>query len=1790
MDTLDPLTQQEGSDAGDAAGAMELQPGDVVDHFRVMRLLGRGGMGQVYLARDVQLGRKVALKLLHPQLFDSPRAVARMLAEARITAHFNHPHIVSIYAVGQHRGVPYMALEYMEGETLHQRMLREQLGTRESMRLGLAIAEALIEAHGSNVLHRDLKPGNVYIGRDGRLRVLDFGLAKFATTAGVAADRTQPPLQALPSVQGLKGSPQYMAPEQWQEQDCTPATDIWALGTMLHELLGGARPFPQTNIIQLAMAVTSSEPVPELDNEHLDPELTALVTACLSKDPALRPGAEAVATRLRGLLFGAGQRAREQCPFPGLLPYSGQYQQFFFGRETEIAALVEQLRQAAVCPVVGCSGAGKSSFVQAGVIPRLQEDHAWCVLKLRPGHAPFRALAARLGAAWRDESSVAQQDPDPTIPSERWSAAAAGTPDGARPPGSAAPQLPSESELARQLAHEPLLLSVWLHRLAERHRRKVLLFVDQLEELFTLVEQTQTQQRFLDALLSAAEDPSEPVRVIFTLRDDFLGRLPPGPGLRRALGQMTVISPPGAGELRQILLQPLTAVGYSHDDPALVQRFIDAVQGQPVALPLLSFTMRQLWERRDRKRRVLRRLDYQAMGGVQGALARHARGVLDGLSPAEVDLTRQLLLRMVTPERTRKAQTRERLLAGLPPQAAGVLERLVEARLVSVRKGQSDRDQAEHELAHESLMLRWQQLRRWINESHEDLHFLAEVGQAADLWERRGRHSQEVWRGKALHDAVGRSRRQSKALPPVVEQFLDAGQSHQQRRRRRRRLLLGAGVGVLALLVLVEALVAVAYRQRKQQAEQARIKADRARIQAETQRARAQLEGAREAMTSGSMLEARAKLRGSLQTRDSTEGRLLWWRLRRQPLRWRLRRGGPFFDVVFTPDGRRLAAVGQDQSVYLLDVQTRRMRVLRGHTDQLFAVDISPDGGRLASAGWGGQLRLWDLRTGASRVLHRSGGAIWTLAFSTDGRRLVWGGKDRVVRIYDVVGGKLEPALAGHKATISTLSFCGKHQLASVSRDGEVRLWDLRSGQGKLLGGNGRTLFAAACSPDGSRLATGGEERVVRLWDTASGAVVRRWSSAATVVDATFGPRGRTLALGDEEGLVRIFEMPGGSERRRFVAHRGPVDSLAFDAGGRLLASSSRDKSVALWDLDAPHTRREADAAHQDTVYSVAFAPNDGTLVSCGMDHTIRIWDVPSGALRRVLRQHRSGVFSLAVTPTPRGWLLAAGSMDRTLRLWRMPSAEPLRTLLGHTEAIIRVSFDPSGERLASGSRDRTVRLWDVASGRQRRLLRGHADMVQDVVFSPDGKQLASASRDRKLLLWDLRTGRGRELGRHAGAVRALAFSADGRLLASAGEDHEVRLWELPGLRGRVLARRVPGRIYTLDFSPDGKTLAGACSDGTARLWPVGGGAPRLLRGHGSEVNSVRHSHDGKLLATTSDDYTVRLWEAHSGRPHWRALLILPPLRGGPTDPPVVLTHQGWMPSGGQRPLPRPPGNWAAALEQARQASLTPNGKLLCLLTREGTLQLWDLARDARLAERPAGGASPRLVAANGGCLVLAGRQQQLWHHTAANKKLLLSGVAVLSAGGGRVLAATARQIFELPGGAPRKLAPARPGIASMLLTKRWLVLGFRDGNIELLPRSAGGARSSSSSFEDVPASPVVSLLQGPRGTLVAGYAGGLLGIWNMDNGDRLVHVQLHGPVEHLLRHNGRLHAATALGDRVVLDLSLLQMNHCELLRQVWRGVPVQWQEGLVQRRSPPADHRCLKRAGAGNVPKNGKK
>ncbi|HEY1548294.1 MAG TPA: serine/threonine-protein kinase, partial [Kofleriaceae bacterium] len=720
--------------------------GETLGRYQVRRLLGQGGMGQVYLARDVVLGRSVALKIV-----GGMHDTDRFLDEARAIARLNHPNIVQLYDFGVYRSGIYLALEYVDGITLRERVHRGTLELDEILRHVRAVADALQHAHASSVFHCDLKPSNVMIGRDGRVRVVDFGLARTADT----------------NTKNAGGTPDWMAPEQWLGDAVGDRVDSWALGIVTAELLAGAHPLGESQEVRRRTAMdrdrVASWTCPRTDAPA---SIVELVTRSLEYVPLQRPTAADWKRVLDETVSHRGDALDEDGPYPGLAAFGEGHARFFFGREPEIDEFLERLREATVLPIVGPSGAGKSSFLHAGVIPRLRARERWSVIAFRPGTDPLGQLARHvIGAANERHVDIDAKS--------------------------------QANTLRTDLLETPTLLAARLATLARALDSRVLVAVDQFEEVFTQCASETERAAFLSALLSASDDPLDPVRVVFTVRDDFLGHI-------HGLHSLFVIQKLGPSALRRTVTGPLARYRYELDDPSLIDDLMSEVGATEVAdLPLLQFACRTLWDGRDSSARKLRRATYTEMGGVAGALAHHAERALAQMTPDERRIARQILLQLVAGT-TRRTVARSELVARLGAAADPVLDKLVATRLLVQRVG--DDGTTSVEIAHESLLATWNQLARWIDESRDERRLLDELDDAASLWERRGRRVEETWSVGDLAAARHRAAQLDLKLPPRIEAFLEAGEDRSDRARHRRRLqfagLLGAAAIVGGLAVI----------------------------------------------------------------------------------------------------------------------------------------------------------------------------------------------------------------------------------------------------------------------------------------------------------------------------------------------------------------------------------------------------------------------------------------------------------------------------------------------------------------------------------------------------------------------------------------------------------------------------------------------------------------------------------------------------------------------------------------------------------------------------------------------------------------------------------------------------------------------------------------------------------------------------------------------------------------------------------------------------------------------------
>ena len=698
------------------------------DGLTLERELGRGAMGVVHLARDTALDRPVAVKVVAPE-DPRPAAFERLEMEARAMARLKHPNVVTVFRAGRIDGRPYIVSEYVEGRSLAE--LPRPVPWRRAVSIGLGLARGLAAVHEQGLLHRDLKPSNALLTEGGEVKLGDFGLAA----------RFDP--EAPPAGPGARaGTPRYMAPEVLSRRmPASPRSDVYSLGLVLRELCTGRRPDPG------AVAPVGDLPA------GTDPDFAALIERCLERDPERRwASAVGVAEALERLHAREPAPLAEGNPYRGLEPFEAEHAAAFFGRDADVAAVIERLERQSLVLVAGDSGAGKSSLCRAGVLSRVASGALGrqpVVVTLMPGHRPLDAFAAALA------------------PLLGW----------------------SEHALAQVSSAEPGPVGAML-RNRYRERGGVLLFVDQLEELVTAADPSQAAA--LAALLGELALPAPGVRVLAAVRGDLitkLGALPRlGPLVERSLYLLRPMTP---RDVREAVVRPARSRGVVFESEALVRALVASAAAGAGGLPVLQFALAELWERRDVAAGRITGEALDGLGGVKGALSRHADALLARLGQAQRAAARPLLLQLVGAAGTRVERTEGEL--GLSADGRAALAALVEGRLVHARTAG---DQPSYQLAHDWLIDHWSTLRAWLDEDIGLRALRQRVSAAAGEWERLGRARDALWRERQLEEVRSLSVR---TLGAAEQAFLRASRDRARRRRRGRWLAgLGAAFGVSA--------------------------------------------------------------------------------------------------------------------------------------------------------------------------------------------------------------------------------------------------------------------------------------------------------------------------------------------------------------------------------------------------------------------------------------------------------------------------------------------------------------------------------------------------------------------------------------------------------------------------------------------------------------------------------------------------------------------------------------------------------------------------------------------------------------------------------------------------------------------------------------------------------------------------------------------------------------------------------------------------------------------------------
>ncbi|MBW4578652.1 MAG: PD40 domain-containing protein [Tildeniella nuda ZEHNDER 1965/U140] len=649
-----------------------------------------------------------------------------------------------------------------------------------------------------------------------------------------------------------------------------------------------------------------------------------------------------------------------------------------------------------------------------------------------------------------------------------------------------------------------------------------------------------------------------------------------------------------------------------------------------------------------------------------------------------------------------------------------------------------------------------------------------------------------------------------------------------------------------------------------------------------------------------------------------------------------------FSGIQFSPDGQLLAAADKENTIALWELSGERRRLFKGHTEWVYGLSFSPDGKMLASASVDKTIKLWSINNGKElKTLRGHTDAVTDVSFSPDGKTIASASDDKTIKLWSL-DGKEQRTLKSHTFGIVTVRFSPNSKLlVSASHDKTIKLWSLDGKEPQTFSGHSQAVQAAIFSPDGRTIASTSADKTIKLWNlfgeelqtfkghsdqindivfspdaktiisASDDRAIKQWTVDSKnfypirghtdiVSSANLSPDGTTIASGSRDGTMKLWKV-SGKGLKTFGGYDGWINGISFSPDGKTIAVGSSDNSIKLWNLDGKELKTLT--GHTGSVWGVSFSPDGSLIASASADKTVKLWNL-NGDMLKTFKGHTDVI--LGVSFSPDGSLIASASADKTVKLWNL-DGDLLTTFKGHTDALHSASFSPDGKLLVSGSSDKTVRLWTVDGSLKWLKTIEFDDWITTARFSPDGKSIIAACGNGTIRLFSLD---GKVIhtfrGHSSDGVLSANFSSDGQTLVSGGDDHLVKLWKLNG----VLLQTFPEQKYRrhtavnrASFSPDGRTIASAGEDSTIKLWNLERKELQTLRGHSDSITAVSFSPDGALLASASRDGTIKLWDAQGK---------------------VLQTLVGHD-------------------DVVYDVSFSPNGKLIASASGDKTIKLWNL-------------------------------------------------------------------------------------------------------------------------------------------------------------------------------------------------------------------------------------------------------
>ena len=1146
------------------------------------------------------------------------------------------------------------------------------------------------------------------------------------------------------------------------------------------------------------------------------------------------------------------------CPYKGLRFFDVEDAAYFYGREVLTQKLIQhvQVGKGNFLAVLGVSGSGKSSLLRAGLIYQLQqqrrlpETEQWKIRIFSPGEQPLVSLAT----AFLDESATDMQRAEQLKVAEE--AIAQG-----------------ETGLARLIR-------------ASRSPR-TLLIVDQFEEIFTVCQSHSDQQQFISSLLGALKQTGDKLCIIFAMRDDFLGKCAAYHELTDLIQtNLVMVTPMCLEELQQAIREPAAKLGRKVEENLInaILKDLGVEVGQPTQeaepgmLPLLSYTLEQLWQRQ--KLNWLKLDSYHQLGGVRKTLENLAEQTYKELSAEEQRLTDLIFINLTqlgegTPDTRKQVPQRDLVSLGKSqPLVEQVIQKLVQAKLiVTSEQRRGEEKVAVVDVSHEVLIRHWSRLQEMLDNNREAIRFERRIQAAAQEWEHKGKTFDYLLTGLRLAEAEKFLQEQVDIVPPsgLSRELIETSQKERDRqkaesdRQRRRTVIRLTGFSVVASVLALAA--SMGWWRTVISEKNAQLIASSQSSEAlfaSNKEFDALLESIRtgkqmkkefginadtEIRVVGALLQAvygvkeRNRIEGYnhqfVRVSFSADGKTIAAATQDGSIkRWNLdgkekttinnrynsvvNNGSDLgSSVSFSMKSNTIAATSNDGSIKLWNFDGKEIYNLPGKGKDTILTSISPDGTTIATVNLQEQIKLWKRNSQElSSFLHplQSGSWVSALSFSPDGNLIASADNNTngTVKLWSLKG--KETITLKHNSSVSSLSFSPlTKMLASVEERNKVILWDFDGKQLESFDDSDAT--GVIFSSDSEKIATfGSNAGDIKFWHFYNG----KWELEKTllghssiVTDASFSLDSKILVSVSIDKTVRIWNLEG-IKQQIFKPGNFSLHDISFSPNGKIIATINGDRSIKLWNLDG--TLRKNIAENIAHYSKLNFSNNNKQLVISDRNF-IKILNIDSGETRTIIKQElprgKRNDFGKA-SFSPDSQTIAVGKEDGTIKLLH-PDGTVIKTLTGGGKIVI---YSPNGKIIASTGRDSTVKMWS-ADGTELRLLIGSDSPITSLSFSPDSKSLVAGNQTGNIIIWSLSETKRQILQGHTSGVSSLSFRPDGKIFVSASgsgtkEDGTIKFWGIDGKEIKSFKTKSTS-VFSVNFSPDGKRLA--VHTGLVTMW-----------------------------------------------------------------------------------------------------------------------------------------------------------------------------------------------------------------------------------------------------------------------------------------------------------------------------------------------------------------------------------